>query len=88
MKYGIPIVEEGLISLNPERHAFTFGLAARRWRAFASYRATLGISRYEHDELVGDEVGTHFDNDTRGSRSDAVAPARPVGSQAPSAARS
>jgi iron complex outermembrane recepter protein len=28
-----------------------------------SYRATLGIRRYEHRELEGEEVGTTFDND-------------------------
>ncbi len=63
--YGIPIVEEGLISLNPERHALTLragGEGLNGW--LSSYRATLGIRRYEHDELEGDEVGTHFDNDT------------------------
>ncbi len=42
-----------------------FGLAAKGLGgAIRSYRATLGIRRYQHDELVGDEVGTHFDNDT------------------------
>ncbi len=64
-KYGVPIVEEGLISLTPKRHAVTFraggeGLGG----AIRSYRATIGVRRYEHDELEGDEVGTHFDNDT------------------------
>jgi iron complex outermembrane recepter protein len=64
-EYGIPIVEEGLISLNPERHAFTIRAGgAGLGGAIPSYRATLGIRRYQHDELVGDEVGTHFDNDT------------------------
>jgi iron complex outermembrane receptor protein len=63
--YGIPIVEEGQISLNPERHAITFRAGGQGLNGFlSSYRATLGIRRYEHDELVGDEVGTHFDNDT------------------------
>ncbi len=64
-RYGIPIVEDGLISLNPQRHAVTIraggeGLAG--W--LNSYRATFGVRRYEHDELEGGEVGTHFDNDT------------------------
>ena len=64
-EYGVPIVEEGLISLNPERHAFTLRAGATGLTGGVSgYRATLGIRRYEHDELVGDEVGTHFDNDT------------------------
>jgi iron complex outermembrane receptor protein len=63
--YGIPIVEEGLISLNPERHAITFRAGGQGLNGFlSSYRATVGIRRYEHDELEGDEVGTHFDNDT------------------------
>jgi iron complex outermembrane receptor protein len=64
-KYGVPIVEEGLISLTPQKHAFTLrgggqGLSG----AVSSYRATLGIKRYTHDELHGDEPETHFDNDT------------------------
>jgi iron complex outermembrane receptor protein len=63
--YGIPIVEEGLISLNPERHALMFRAGGEGLTgAITSYRATLGIRRYEHDELEGDVVGTHFDNDT------------------------
>jgi len=64
-KYGIPIVEEGLISLNPERHAINIRAGGDRLTGgIASYRATLGIRRYNHDELEGDEVNTHFDNDT------------------------
>jgi iron complex outermembrane receptor protein len=63
--YGVPIVEEGQISLNPRRHAFTFRAGAERLTGpIASYRATVGVRRYEHDELHGTEVGTHFDNDT------------------------
>jgi iron complex outermembrane receptor protein len=64
-KYGVPIVEEGRISLNPERHAITVRAGGEGLEgAIASYRATLGIRRYEHDELEGDQVNTHFDNDT------------------------
>jgi len=64
-EYGVPIVEEGLISLNPERHAITVRAGGEGLTgAVSSYRATLGIRRYQHDELEGDEVGTHFDNDT------------------------
>jgi iron complex outermembrane receptor protein len=63
--YGIPIVEEGLISLNPERHAFTLRTGGQGLGgAISSYRATVGVRRYQHDELEGDEVGTHFENDT------------------------
>ena len=64
-KYGVPIVEEGQISLTPKRHAFTVRAGAQGLDgAINSYRATLGVRRYEHDELEGGEVGTHFDNDT------------------------
>jgi iron complex outermembrane receptor protein len=64
-KYGVPIVEEGRISLTPRRHAITLRAGAQnRPGLVSSYRATLGIKRYNHDELEGSEVGTHFDNDT------------------------
>jgi iron complex outermembrane receptor protein len=64
-KYGVPIVEEGQISLTPRRHAVTFRAGAQSLTgAISSYRATLGVKRYDHDELEGNEVGTHFDNDT------------------------
>jgi iron complex outermembrane receptor protein len=64
-EYGVPIVESGDIRLTPRRHAVTMrtggeGLAG----AVSSYRATLGVRRYEHDELHGVEVGTRFENDT------------------------
>ena len=64
-KYGIPFVEEGRIQLTPRRH--TFGLRAGTERvqgAFESFRATLNIRRYKHEELEGEEVGTRFENDT------------------------
>ncbi|HXG88881.1 MAG TPA: TonB-dependent receptor [Vicinamibacterales bacterium] len=64
-RYGVPIVEDGLISLTPTRHAFTFRAGGEGLTGLVnSYRATAGVRRYEHDELEGDEVGTHFDNDT------------------------
>jgi iron complex outermembrane receptor protein len=53
------------VQLTPRRHAFSLragatGLAG----AIDSYRATLAIRRYKHDELEGEEVGTAFTNDT------------------------
>ena len=65
MKYGIPIVEEGGISLDPRRHSFNVraGGTASCPAVIQSYRATLGFRRYEHRELEGNEVGTTFDND-------------------------
>ena len=65
MKYGIPVVEEGQISLTPRRHAFNIRAGGSALPGFLqSYRATLGVRRYEHQELEGDEIGTTFDNDT------------------------
>jgi iron complex outermembrane receptor protein len=64
-KYGVPIVEEGQIQLTPRRHAVTVRAGAENLAGLvSSYRATLGVRRYQHEELVGSEVGTEFGNDT------------------------
>jgi iron complex outermembrane receptor protein len=64
-KYGVPVVEEGLISLTPKRHSFNARAGASEMGGWLqSYRATLGVRRYEHSELEGEEVGTTFNNDT------------------------
>ena len=64
-KYGIPIVEEGQVQLTPRRHAFSLrGGAQGLSGAIDSYRATLAVRRYKHEELVGNEVGTAFTNNT------------------------
>jgi iron complex outermembrane receptor protein len=64
-KYGIPVVEEGLISLTPKRHSFSARAGGSQLGGWLqSYRGTLGVRRYEHSELVGDEIGTTFHNDT------------------------
>jgi iron complex outermembrane recepter protein len=64
-KYGIPIVEEGNVSLTPRRHTFGVrGGAQNLTGALDSYRATFTARRYKHDELEGDEVGTAFRNNT------------------------
>jgi iron complex outermembrane receptor protein len=64
-KYGIPVVEEGSISLTPKRHAFSARAGASEMAGWLqSYRATLGVRRYEHSELEGDEVGTTFNNNS------------------------
>lgn len=77
-KYGVPIVEEGLISLTPRRHAFTLRAGGQGLGGgISSYRATLGIKRYTHDELHGDEPETHFDNDTE--EAEAMISHRPFG---------
>jgi len=64
-KYGIPIVEDGSISLTPKRHAFSFRAgASERSGWLQSYRGTVGVRRYEHSELEGEEVGTTFNNNS------------------------
>lgn len=65
MRYGVPVVEGGVIELTPRRHEFTLRSGGKDLSGFLnSYRATLGVRRYQHDELEGTEVGTHFSNDT------------------------
>ena len=64
-KYGIPVVEDGILQITPRRHAFTLrGGGQNLTGAFDSFRGTLGVRRYKHDELEGDEVGTAFTNNT------------------------
>jgi iron complex outermembrane receptor protein len=64
-KYGIPVIEEGQVQLTPRRHAFSLRAGGQGLEgAFDSYRATLAVRRYKHDELEGDVVGTAFTNNT------------------------
>lgn len=64
-KYGVPVIEGGAISLTPKRHAFSARAGGQGLDgALTSYRATLGVRRYAHQELEGDEVGTKFRNNT------------------------
>jgi iron complex outermembrane recepter protein len=65
VKYGIPLVEEGNILLTPRRHSFDVRAEGRNYEGpIESYRASVGVRRYKHDELEGDEVGTQFTNHT------------------------
>jgi iron complex outermembrane receptor protein len=64
-KYGIPVVEGGILQLTPRRHSFSLrGGGQELDGAFDAFRATLSIRRYQHDELEGDDVGTAFTNNT------------------------
>lgn len=64
-KYGVPLVEEGETQLTPRRHALTVRAGGQSLDGLlTSYRATFGLKRYDHDELDGNVVATHFDNDT------------------------
>lgn len=64
-KYGVPVLEEGQVSLTPRRHAFSMRAGGQGLDGvLSSYRATLGVRRYKHTELIGSEVGTRFTNNT------------------------
>ena len=64
-KYGIPVLDEGAISLTPTRHAFSARAGGQGLGGLlSSYRTTLGVRRYTHTELVGTEAGTQFENNT------------------------
>ena len=64
-KYGVPVVEEGQVQLTPRRHSFSVrGGAQGLGGALDSFRTTLAMRRYTHDELEGDEAATAFRNDT------------------------
>ncbi len=63
--YGIPFVEAGETNLNPRRQNFTVRGEKRGMGSFFdSFRGSLGVRRYRHDELDGEEVATAFRNDT------------------------
>ena len=64
-RYGVPVIEEGRVELTPRKHAFTLRGGAQGLRgAFDALRATLGVRRYRHEEVVADAVGTAFRNNT------------------------
>ena len=64
-KYGIPVVDDGVLQLTPRRHSFSLRGGGQGFEgAFDTFRATLSVRRYQHDELEGEEVGTAFTNDT------------------------
>jgi iron complex outermembrane receptor protein len=64
-RYGVPVVEEGRVQLTPRRHAFSLrGGGENLNGAFDSFRATLAVRRYRHDEVAGGVVDTSFTNDT------------------------
>jgi iron complex outermembrane recepter protein len=78
LKYGVPVLEEGLIQITPRRHTFSLRSGGKDYDGlFNSYRATLGVRDYQHQELEGEEVGTTFNNDT--TEIEAMAGHRPFG---------
>ncbi len=69
--YGIPVVEGGHPADRRRGSTASRCAAARSdlTGAFDSFRATLTVRRYKHEELEGEEVGTAFKNDTDRSAS-------------------
>jgi iron complex outermembrane receptor protein len=58
-------VEEGLVEVTPRKHAFSLrGGGQGLTGAFESYRGTLAVRRYKHEELVASEINTAFENNT------------------------
>ena len=54
-----------MISLTPKRHSVSARAGGQNLGGWLqSYRATLGMRNYQHDELEGDDIGTTFHNDT------------------------
>jgi iron complex outermembrane recepter protein len=63
--YGVPVIEDGAIHLTPRRHAFSARAGGQGLTGFlSSYRGTLGVRRYAHEEVEGSTVNTRFENNT------------------------
>ena len=64
-RYGVPFIEEGQVTLTPRRHMVALKAGADGLGGvFEGLRANLAARRYRHEEVVGGEVGTRFENDT------------------------
>ena len=78
-RYGIPVVEGGTLALTPRRHSLTLRAGGEELEGavFRGFRTTFSMRRYQHDEIAGDDVGTHFSNDT--TEFEVMGAHRPVG---------
>lgn len=77
-RYGVPLVEEGQTELTPRRHAVTIRAGGQQLDGvISSYRGTLVVRRYTHDELDAGVVATAFSNDT--NEGDVLVSHRPIG---------
>lgn len=62
-RYGVPLIEDGNVTLTPRTHALSFRTGGQGLDGLVnSYRASIGVRDYQHQELEGDEVGTTFTN--------------------------
>lgn len=63
-RYGVPVIEEGNITLTPRRQVYALRGERRNMDGFlTSARGSVAYHRYRHEELEGDAVGTEFRND-------------------------
>jgi iron complex outermembrane recepter protein len=64
-RYGIPVVEEGELTLNPRRQALSVRAGTRGLPGVVeSLRFSAGRTAYTHTEFEGGVTGTRFSNDT------------------------
>lgn len=64
-KYGVPVIEEGQVELTPRRHVISAKAGVSGLTGpIEGIRADFAARRYQHDEVVGGQVGTRFENDT------------------------
>ncbi len=64
-RYGVPVIEEGLVELTPRRHSFTLKGERRGMTGWLSgVRGSFAFRDYTHDELVAGVAETTFDNTT------------------------
>ncbi len=63
--YGVPIVEEGGVTLTPKRHSFGARAQTRGMTGFITgVKTAANVRHYRHQELEDGTVGTEFANDT------------------------
>jgi iron complex outermembrane receptor protein len=64
-RYGVPVIEGGVITLTPQRHAFSARAGGQGLTGLlSSYRGTIGVRRYAHEEVEGETINTRFENNT------------------------
>ena len=87
-RYGVPVVEDGQVELTPRRHAFSLrGGGENLHGAFDSFRATLALRRYKHEELAGGRGGNRLHQRHRPRSTSLGSHRRSGGSRAASAPR-
>jgi iron complex outermembrane receptor protein len=64
-RYGVPVIEGGQVELTPRRHVIAGKAGLSNLTGLVEgFRANYASRRYRHEEIVGGEVGTRFENDT------------------------